>query len=87
MDPKSENSMVIALLKAGKKVLRSEKALQAIDLLVRSKRIWQDYTLALGLVDRWQQHLIVREWKPMSVDLEFRCFVFGGLFLILLLFL
>jgi len=50
-------------------------AKEAIDLLLHSRRTWQDYTLALKHPTRWNQHLIVRKFDELFVDLEFRCFV------------
>eukprot|EP00286_Rhodomonas_abbreviata_P010173 CAMPEP_0181324830 /NCGR_PEP_ID=MMETSP1101-20121128/20581_1 /TAXON_ID=46948 /ORGANISM="Rhodomonas abbreviata, Strain Caron Lab Isolate" /LENGTH=374 /DNA_ID=CAMNT_0023433057 /DNA_START=77 /DNA_END=1198 /DNA_ORIENTATION=+ len=78
-DPdQSENARIAHLLRAGLEVMRVREANDALGLLTKSRRIWQDMTLALEHKDRWNQHIIVRKWQDIDVDMEFRCFVSGG---------
>lgn len=77
-EDKSENARLAHLLRAGLEVMRVREAKEAMALLTRSRRIWQDMTLAVENSERWNQHIIVRAWQDMDVDMEFRCFVRNG---------
>eukprot|EP01130_Rhizamoeba_saxonica_P001348 TRINITY_DN11212_c0_g1_i1.p1 TRINITY_DN11212_c0_g1~~TRINITY_DN11212_c0_g1_i1.p1 ORF type:complete len:367 (-),score=93.24 TRINITY_DN11212_c0_g1_i1:58-1158(-) len=51
---------------------------QAVDLLVRSHRIWQDISAALDLIiDTFSIKIVLREWAHIHPDTEFRGFVYG----------
>ncbi|KAJ7770010.1 hypothetical protein B0H16DRAFT_237637 [Mycena metata] len=58
--------------------LRFSDAAAVIRALVLSERVWQDMTLALRHPETWQQNIILREWEPVPIDLEFRTFVANG---------
>lgn len=75
----TENEKLEALLVAGKGMLAVPSAAAALALLCRSRRTYQDFTLALAHPDRWEQNLVVRRWEDsLDVASEFRCFVKGG---------
>jgi hypothetical protein len=59
-DDKSEEALLRHVLRASKLMLRVATASEALALLTRSRRTWQDYTLALKHPGRWNQHLAVR---------------------------
>lgn len=77
-DAPDENMLLNCLLKAGKRCMCIQTAAAAMNLLLNSRRIYQDYTLALAHTARWNQNLIIRQWQEIDVDLEFRCFVRKG---------
>ncbi|KAJ7036706.1 hypothetical protein C8F04DRAFT_999635 [Mycena alexandri] len=58
--------------------LRFSDAAAVIRALVLSERVWQDMTLALRHPEIWQQNIILRQWEPVPIDLEFRTFVSNG---------
>jgi hypothetical protein len=78
IDELSENELIIYLLQAGKRSMCVSSAREALDLLLSSRRIYQDYTLALSHPHRWKQNICIRQWRPIEVDMEFRCFVSKG---------
>eukprot|EP00854_Cymbomonas_tetramitiformis_P002288 gene2288-3007_t len=77
-EDRSENTRITTLLRAGLETMRMRNADDALALLMRSRRIWQDMGLALLHPERWNQHIVVRRWQDIEVDMEFRCFVYGN---------
>lgn len=73
----SMNSVVIAMLGAGKDAMASESAEYFLRLFVRSERIYQDLTLA---VERppFQSGFAIRQHCEIEIGLEFRGFVFNN---------
>ncbi|KAJ7624840.1 hypothetical protein FB45DRAFT_87601 [Roridomyces roridus] len=55
--------------------LRFKDAASVVRSLVLSERVWQDMTLAMRHPDTWQQNIILREWQPVPIDMEFRTFI------------
>jgi len=72
------NTKLIALIKAGTTVLQVFTAEQALGELLNSDRIYEDLVLALCHKNRFQQNVIVRQWIPIEVDMEWRGFVWNG---------
>ncbi|KAJ7489630.1 hypothetical protein B0H11DRAFT_2191767 [Mycena galericulata] len=58
--------------------LRFTDAASVIRALILSERVWQDMTLALRHRKFWQQHVILRKWEPVPIDMEFRTFISHG---------
>ena len=72
---RSENSQMLALLKAAVDMLKCASAAEAMQLMCCSERIYQDMLLAkeLAPVHGWAQNFLVREWVDIPVEMEFRC--------------
>jgi gamma-glutamylcyclotransferase (GGCT)/AIG2-like uncharacterized protein YtfP len=49
-----------------------------VDVFCTSERVYQDLTLALEHLDRFEQHFIVRKWKTIDPGMEFRGFFNKG---------
>eukprot|EP01126_Amoeba_proteus_P022828 TRINITY_DN2299_c0_g1_i10.p1 TRINITY_DN2299_c0_g1~~TRINITY_DN2299_c0_g1_i10.p1 ORF type:complete len:232 (-),score=54.17 TRINITY_DN2299_c0_g1_i10:696-1391(-) len=79
LEQKSEkdslNSQVCALLEAGCEALKTYDSNSLFSTFLISSRVYQDFELALLRKERWNQSLVVRKWKPIAVDMEFRGFV------------
>jgi hypothetical protein len=73
-----ENFKITCLLRAAFESLKVDNAQQAIEMLVKSERIYQDMLLAVEVKDRFKESLIIREFVDIDVDMEFRGFVFDG---------
>eukprot|EP00041_Stephanoeca_diplocostata_P016132 m.314218 g.314218 ORF g.314218 m.314218 type:complete len:397 (+) comp20265_c0_seq5:183-1373(+) len=69
------NNRIIALMQAGLEMLRYRSATDVLDSMLRSERVMQDMRLALCHNDRFLEHLAVRPWVNIDVDMEFRGFV------------
>eukprot|EP01126_Amoeba_proteus_P043702 TRINITY_DN4812_c0_g1_i3.p1 TRINITY_DN4812_c0_g1~~TRINITY_DN4812_c0_g1_i3.p1 ORF type:complete len:318 (-),score=68.89 TRINITY_DN4812_c0_g1_i3:524-1477(-) len=51
---------------------------QAVDLLGKSHRIWQDISAAIeSIVDKFEMFVVLREWVQIHPSMEFRGFVYG----------
>lgn len=70
----SLNDGVVALLGAGKDAMGSPSARYFLRLFVRSERIYQDMTLALGRPE-FKSGWAIREWCDVDIGMEFRGFV------------
>mmetsp|Transcript_23468 Transcript_23468/g.41538 ORF Transcript_23468/g.41538 Transcript_23468/m.41538 type:complete len:224 (+) Transcript_23468:132-803(+) len=68
------NDAVVALLGAGKDAMSGTTADYFLRLFVRSERIYQDLTLALGLT-AFKSGWAIREWVDIDIGMEFRGFI------------
>eukprot|EP00035_Acanthoeca_spectabilis_P035430 m.34609 g.34609 ORF g.34609 m.34609 type:complete len:198 (+) comp7344_c0_seq1:789-1382(+) len=66
------------MLRAGLEALRYRTAESAVGSLLRSERVMQDMRMALDYPERFVEHLAVRRWVDLEVDMEFRGFVADG---------
>eukprot|EP01126_Amoeba_proteus_P044161 TRINITY_DN4890_c0_g1_i5.p1 TRINITY_DN4890_c0_g1~~TRINITY_DN4890_c0_g1_i5.p1 ORF type:complete len:247 (+),score=37.69 TRINITY_DN4890_c0_g1_i5:520-1260(+) len=73
----SSNDKLTALLKAALGGMRSRTAKEAIQLLTTSERIYEDLSFELENSSKFHQFIIVREWKNIPVEHEYRGFVCG----------
>ena len=73
-----DNSRTLALLQASTDIMRFQNAHEVVKALVVSDRVDEDLKLALKYPSDWTEHLVIREWEPIQVDLEFRAFVSHG---------
>ena len=73
-----DNTKLCCMLRAGLELLKAFSASDALDLFLRSERIYQDMLLALERPDRWDEHFAVRRWVNIDVGMEFRGFVHDG---------
>ncbi len=78
MTAPTANDRLVAMLQTGLAMLRHRTAEGAVATLVRSERVAQDMLMALDHPDRFVEHLAVRPWHDIDVDLEFRGFVCKG---------
>jgi hypothetical protein len=72
----NENEQIVCLLKAAFECLRIENAHQAIDMFIKSERIYQDMILALDNPTRFNENFVIRKFHDIDVDMEFRGFVY-----------
>jgi hypothetical protein len=49
-----------------------------MEMILRSKRAYQDLSLALDHKDRFNENVVIRERTDINPGMEFRCFVFEG---------
>ncbi len=68
-DVHDEVRSMFRALAAGLCVLSGGEALQ---LLVRSERVFFDLLLALDFRRLWTVHIVVREWSNLPIEAEFR---------------
>ena len=74
-----DNAKFICLNRAHIDALSVRSGAEAMALLLRSERIFDDLELALEEGEgRWTQHLVVRKWMDMPLWCEYRGFVHGG---------
>lgn len=73
-----ENARILAVLRAGTEMLKVRDAAGALDMLLQSERIYQDMKLALMQDHRFEENIVVRPWRDIEVDMEFRGFVYDG---------
>lgn len=78
MPDRTEISRVRCLMKAGHNCQQVFSAKQAMDLLLASERIYADMKLATKYPERWCENIVLREWKTIDFELEFRSVVKGG---------
>jgi ribosomal-protein-alanine N-acetyltransferase len=75
-----DNAKLTALLRCGTDFLQIHSAEQSISQLIHSERINYDLMVALNQYQldsvAFQQNLVVRQFIPLDVALEFRCFVY-----------
>lgn len=69
------NDKLVAMLQAGLEMLRYRSASGVFASILRSERVMQDMLLALDHKERFLEHLVVRPWIDIDVDMEFRGFV------------
>ena len=74
----SENEQIFCLLRAAFQSLRVSSGSEAIDMCLKSERIYQDMLLALTMSHRFRENFVIRRFRHIDVDMEFRAFVFGG---------
>lgn len=76
---RSENEQIECLLRAAFQCMRVQTAAEAIDMFIRSERIYQDMLLCIAMSPhRFRENLVIREFRNIDVDMEFRAFVFDG---------
>jgi len=63
------------LYRAHTLAMRVHSAQEALDLILQSRRIYWDLTYDLKNPETFSTHLIVREWKNIPLESEFRVFV------------
>jgi len=73
----SDNDVVIALYSSHIKALKVNCGREAIDMFVKSERIFSDLQLALQNRDSFSLNVIIRKWLPIELRHEFRGFVFN----------
>lgn len=71
----SENEQIICILKAAFESLKVYKSERALEMLIRSERIYQDMLLASEVPERFNQNFVIRKFVHIDVDMEFRGFV------------
>lgn len=74
----SINARLVALLQAGTEMLAMADAGEVLQTMGCSERIATDMRLALEHPQRFEEHIVLRQWVPLDVGLEFRGFVCGG---------
>jgi hypothetical protein len=73
-----DNTLIRCMLMAGLELLKTWSAREALELFIRSERVYQDMLLALEHLDRWEQNVAIRQWIDIDVGMEFRGFVKDG---------
>lgn len=76
-DSENENTQITCLLKAAFDCLKVSNAEEAIEMIIKSERIYQDMLLAIDNPDRFKENFIIRKFYNIDVDMEFRGFVYG----------
>ena len=75
----TENDQIGCLLKAAFQCLKVNNGSGALEMLLKSERIYQDMLLAVEMSSfRFNENLIIREFFEIEIDMEFRGFVFNG---------
>eukprot|EP01063_Lacrimia_lanifica_P023097 TRINITY_DN3059_c0_g1_i1.p2 TRINITY_DN3059_c0_g1~~TRINITY_DN3059_c0_g1_i1.p2 ORF type:complete len:392 (+),score=145.10 TRINITY_DN3059_c0_g1_i1:48-1223(+) len=69
---------VSTLLDASTALLCQSDAAAILETFALSERVLGDLGRALNYPEKWCQHVVLREWFPVHVGLEFRCFVHGN---------
>lgn len=73
------NDVAVTVMGAAIASLRVRGARGVLQALVTSDRVCEDdLPLALSFVQRWSQHIVLREWIEIPTWCELRAFVFGG---------
>ncbi|PRP85724.1 hypothetical protein PROFUN_06318 [Planoprotostelium fungivorum] len=74
--PASLNEQVIAVLSAVREAFKVDCASQALDLFIRSERVQEDIAAVTSVCkeEELDFEFIVREWREIPVDMEFRAF-------------
>jgi hypothetical protein len=75
-DPINENIQITCLLKAAFDCLKITNVDEAIEMIVKSERIYQDMLLAIENPSRFKENFVVRKFYDIDVDMEFRGFVY-----------
>eukprot|EP01044_Picomonas_judraskeda_P007704 COSAG03_NODE_842_length_5652_cov_8.316045_3_plen_325_part_00 len=74
----TDDERLAVMLEVATAELSMGSASEALPLFVRSQRVNVDMRAWLNHHDKHPMNWVVRTWRPIDVDLEFRCFVFGG---------
>ena len=74
----SENEKLICLLRAAFQMLKIRTASDALNMFLKSERIYQDMLLAIKMPHRFKENFVIRKFYEIDVDMEFRGFVFNG---------
>jgi hypothetical protein len=74
----TDDAKLAVMLEVATAELSMGSAGEALPLFVRSQRVNVDMRAWLNHHDKHPMNWVVRTWRPIDVDLEFRCFVFGG---------
>lgn len=74
-----ENEQIECLLRAAFECMRVQTGAEAIDMFIRSERVYQDMLLCTAKSPhRFRENFVIREFRNIDVDMEFRGFVFDG---------
>jgi len=87
LNAQDANAKMIAICRASRKLIAVQNALQALELILSSERVFRDLLLALDCrkleeqeeksESSWSTQLCIRAWNDKVRDeLEFRCFVY-----------
>eukprot|EP01043_Picozoa_sp_COSAG02_P056202 COSAG02_NODE_6631_length_3449_cov_1.855821_3_plen_364_part_00 len=74
----TDDEKLAVMLEVATAELSIGSASEALPLFVRSRRVNVDMRAWLNHHDKHPMNWVVRTWRAIDVDLEFRCFVFGG---------
>lgn len=74
----TDDEKLALMLEVATAALSVGSAAEALPLFVRSQRVNVDMRAWLNHHEKHPMNWVVRTWAPVEVDLEFRCFVFGG---------
>lgn len=75
----TENDQINCLLRAAFQCMRVRTGAEVIDMFVRSERIYQDMLLCIAMSPRrFRENFVIRQFREIDVDMEFRGFVFNG---------
>jgi len=77
IDHPTHNDIVIALFSSHIRALKVHHSREALDLFIKSERIFSDIQLALGDKEKFSINVIVRKWIDIELRHEFRGFVFN----------
>lgn len=83
-----DNAKIIALNEAHIQSLHCQTGRHTLDLMLSSNRVYEDLLLALEQSEKykatqgqkgtkWSQNFVLREWKGLPLQNEFRVFVYG----------
>jgi len=76
IDQPTDNDIVIALYESHIQALKVNNAREAIEMFIKSERIYSDLQLALSNRDTFVMNVIIRLWLPIELRHEFRGFVY-----------
>jgi len=78
MKKTSDNDKLRALLKATTLCMNVSNATEILTMFIYSERIYADLGRALAYPEAFEstQHIILRKWVPIDIDMEFRGFVY-----------
>ncbi|ETO21834.1 hypothetical protein RFI_15369, partial [Reticulomyxa filosa] len=78
----SDNDKVVTLLRASTLCMNLDNATDILTMFVHSDRIFSDLGRAMAYPDTFEatQHVVLRKWIPIDIDMEFRGFVYQNKF-------
>ena len=74
----TDDAKLAIMLTVATDELAVSTAAEAVALVVSSERVNVDMHAWLSHAKTHPMNWVVRSWQPVAVDMEFRCFVFGG---------
>eukprot|EP00475_Leptophrys_vorax_P027005 TRINITY_DN38455_c1_g1_i1.p1 TRINITY_DN38455_c1_g1~~TRINITY_DN38455_c1_g1_i1.p1 ORF type:complete len:372 (-),score=92.40 TRINITY_DN38455_c1_g1_i1:87-1175(-) len=70
-----DNTRIAAMFLTASKTLSVASGQEVIEMFLRSGRVYQDLTLALDHLDKFQENVILRQWAKLDPSMEFRTFI------------